>query len=334
MTTHDRIKVPAAFWLGVDRLQIRRSALLRAAGLPAQAGQGDRYQTTAQFFALWRGLEVLHGPDVGLHLAQSLDGSVMPPSFLIGYHARDLGDALNRVARFKALCAPEDMSITADGENCIVAADWPYGGAAPPPSLPVATMTSLINLARTGTGQDVRPVRLELQGRSSKAISAHFRCPIRWNAGRDRLVLRGADLSLPFQGYNRDLVELLDKALASEIGTRQSIVTLADQVRWLLRRSLTAGRPELRSVARELATSERSLQRRLGEEGHSFQSLLADTRHTLAREYLAQATLDIGEIAYMLGYDDQGSFYRAFQRWEGTTPAQWREHRIAPAVQG
>jgi hypothetical protein len=90
----DRIKTPAAFWLGVDRLNIRRSALLRAAGLPAQAGQENSHLTAVQFFALWQGLEALQGPDVGLHLAQSLDSAVMPPSFLVGNHARDLGDAL------------------------------------------------------------------------------------------------------------------------------------------------------------------------------------------------------------------------------------------------
>lgn len=65
--------------------------------------------------------------------------------------------------------------------------------------------------------------------------------------------------------------------------------------------------------------------------GHSFQSLLSDTRHALACEYLAQAALDIAEIAYMLGYDDHGSFYRAFQKWEAKTPSQWREDQTATA---
>jgi AraC-like DNA-binding protein len=326
----DRIKAPAAFWLGVDRLGIRRSALLRAAELPAEAGQDNRYLTTAQFFALWRGLEALHGPDVRLQLSQALDGSVMPPSLLVAYHARGLGDALDRVARFKALCAPEEISVSTDGQTCIIESTWSYGGATPPAALSLATMASLVDLARTGSGEDVRPVRVELQGGPSEAIAAHFRCPIRWKADRDRLILLRSDLQLPFQTYNRELLDLLDGALAPQAEARNA--SLAEQVRWLLRRSLTAGRPELRSVARELAISERSLQRRLGEEGHSFQSLLSDTRHALACEYLAQAAFDIAEIAYMLGYDDPGSFYRAFQQWEGKTPSQWREQSaVGPA---
>jgi AraC-like DNA-binding protein len=99
-------------------------------------------------------------------------------------------------------------------------------------------------------------------------------------------------------------------------------------VRWHLKRALTAGRPELRSIARDMAISERSLQRRLREEGYSFQSLLSDTRHQLACEYLSEASFDISEIAYLLGYEDQGSFYRAFQKWEELTPAAWREAHL------
>ncbi|MDY8109261.1 AraC family transcriptional regulator ligand-binding domain-containing protein [Fulvimarina sp. 2208YS6-2-32] len=320
----DRVKVPAAFWLGVDRLNLRRSELLRKAGLPLQAGQENTHLDTAQFFALWRGLDALGGTDVGLHLSQSLDGAVMPPSFMAGYHARDLHDALQRVARFKRLCAPEQLDITLTADACILSPTWPYGKGEAPRSLTDATMGSLLALARAGTGRNVRPLRLELQRGPSAAISTFFRCPIGWNAERDRLILTRSDLLLPFETYNRELLDLLDRALSSDIGRQEKSGTLVDRVRWLLRRNLTAGRPELRSIARELALSERSLQRRLSEEGQSFQSLLSGTRHALAREYLEESALDIIEVASLLGYDEQGSFYRAFQKWEGCTPSEWR----------
>lgn len=327
MTMADRIKVPAAFWLGVDRLGIRRSELLRTAGLPVVSVRNDCCITTLQFFALWRAMETLHGQDAGIRLAHALDGSVLPPSFLVGHHARDLADALRRVARFKALCAPEELSVVAEGDRCILALTWPHAGASVPAALTDASMTSLLDLARTGTGEDIRPVRLELRRGPSDAISSHFRCPVRWGAELDRLILRRSDLDVPFRTYNQELLEMLDTALDAEMKSGRAAGTMADKVRWFLRRNLTAGRPELRSIARELAISERSLQRRLGEEGHSFQSLLSETRHLLACEYLAQP-LDIAEIAYLLGYDDQGSFFRAFQKWEGKTPSEWRQASV------
>lgn len=62
------------------------------------------------------------------------------------------------------------------------------------------------------------------------------------------------------------------------------------------------------------------MQRRLGEEGVTFQQLLADVREDLARHYLTQSTLSLTEIAFLLGYDDPNSFHRAFNRRTGRTP--------------
>jgi methylphosphotriester-DNA--protein-cysteine methyltransferase len=73
------------------------------------------------------------------------------------------------------------------------------------------------------------------------------------------------------------------------------------------------------------ASPTRTLQRRLGEEGVTFQELLADVREGLARHYLTQSTLSLTEIAFLLGYDDPNSFHRAFNRWTGHTPLGVRD---------
>ena len=330
----DRIKVPAAFWIGVDRLGIRRSMLLRGAELPMAAGQEGASLSTAQFFGLWHSLEQLGGTEVGLQLAQGLDGAVMPPSFLVAYHARDLRDALTRVARFKSLCAPEELTIAPEGDAIVIETTWPYALGDVPFSLTDATMAALVGVPRTGADDNYQPLRLELRRPRSGAIARHFGCPIQWNAAADRLFLRASDLALPFRTYNAELAAMLDMALAAIIEQNARASSLSQQVQWLIRRALTGGRPEIRSVARELALSERSLQRRLHEEGRSFQALLSDTRHQLAREYLIDRSLDITEIAYMLGYDDQASFYRAFQRWENQTPTQWRDRQAQKGAPG
>ena len=201
----DRIKVPAAFWIGVDRLEIRRSMLLRSAELPTAAGQEGASLPTAQFFALWRALEQLGGTEVGLQLAQGLDGAVMPPSFLVAYHARDLRDALTRVARFKSLCAPEELTITPEGDAIVIDTTWPYARGDVPFSLTDATMTALVGVPRTGTDDDYQPLRLELRRPRSEAIASHFGCPIRWNAAADRLFLRASDLERFLISLHRSL---------------------------------------------------------------------------------------------------------------------------------
>jgi aryl-alcohol dehydrogenase-like predicted oxidoreductase len=77
-------------------------------------------------------------------------------------------------------------------------------------------------------------------------------------------------------------------------------------------------------VAKELGISERTLQRRITDEGTSFRQLLNETRHELVRQYLGNASVEITEAAFLVGYEDPNSFYRAFRSWEGKTPAEWR----------
>ena len=87
--------------------------------------------------------------------------------------------------------------------------------------------------------------------------------------------------------------------------------------------------PTIEDVADALHISSRTLQRRLQEEGSSFQRVLDDARHQLARHYLNNSVLELNEAAYLLGYEDGDSFVRAFRTWEGIPPARRRERTQA-----
>ena len=80
----------------------------------------------------------------------------------------------------------------------------------------------------------------------------------------------------------------------------------------------------MHDIARELHISARTLQRRLQDGGYSFQQVLEESRHQLARHYLNNPLLELNETAYLLGYEDLNSFVRAFRTWEGVPPAHWR----------
>lgn len=95
-----------------------------------------------------------------------------------------------------------------------------------------------------------------------------------------------------------------------------------------MKRSLMRGRPEIQNIAKELGMSDRTLQRRLTDENTSFKHLLSEARHEQARAYLADPSLELKEVAFLIGYEDQNSFYRAFRQWEGDTPTQWRTDHL------
>jgi len=77
-------------------------------------------------------------------------------------------------------------------------------------------------------------------------------------------------------------------------------------------------------VAHQLAMSQRTLQRKLREHDTSHQQLLDDLRKNLARTYLDEPSMSIGEVAYLLGFSESSAFHRAFKRWTGQTPSEYR----------
>jgi len=324
----DRIRIPSALWEGLRRVGVDRVDVSRRSGLPMGVLKDEAPATTAQFFALWRAIEAASGdPAIGLRLVTGLDRAVMPLAFVAAYHARDFRDGLQRAARFKRLCAPEEVTIAESGTTTAVVVGWPHaGGTAAPAALIDATMVAFVELGRQGTGAAIVPVKVELPGpeRARVDYESYFGCAVRFRARVDRIVLKSSDLDRPFLTYNKDLLDVLGPELDRRLEKQSISGSVSEQIKWVLRRRLTAGRPDIKAVATELAMSERSLQRKLTDEGVTFQSLVSDTRHHLALEYLADPALALMEVAYMLGYEDQNSFFRAFRQWEGRTPSEWR----------
>jgi AraC-like DNA-binding protein len=103
----------------------------------------------------------------------------------------------------------------------------------------------------------------------------------------------------------------------------------AKRVRAALHEALPSGLVAMESIARKLALSKRTLQRRIEAEGTSYQKILQETREALARHYLEKTALPVAEISLLLGFDEPNSFYRAFRQWTSTTPESVRQARNA-----
>lgn len=338
MALADRCKVPPAFWRGVGQMGILPAALLRQARMPVTLHLGQAYVTTAQYFALLAGLEELTGdPTLGLRMVHEVDTAIHPPSSLAAFYARDYRDGLARLARFKRLCMPERLQIVEEGNDCLITMEWPFAADAEPPISVDITFASIVELGRRATGKAIAPRRIELarEGPPHPAHQDYFACPIRMGAARNLLVLDRADLDRPFPGHNPEMLAMLTPALAAALGELDAQSSIAGQVKVILKRSLASGQPSLSDIAREVGMSERTLQRRITEEGSTFRDLLAAARRDLGRRLLADPATDIDEVACLLGYQDTTSFYRAFREWEGMAPNQWREiHGAAEAQAG
>ena len=134
-----------------------------------------------------------------------------------------------------------------------------------------------------------------------------------------------ADLDRPFVTHNAELLATLAPQLDAEL------VAGARVERDRRRRSRAsssgcwpAGGRGSGTSRRSSGLSARTLQRRLADDGASFQQLVQEARRELARHYLLHSSLELNETAYLLGYEDAHSFFRAFHGWEGSPPGEWR----------
>ncbi|WP_113928787.1 AraC family transcriptional regulator [Bacillus sp. P14.5] len=328
----DRVKFPAGFWAGLRQLGIAPHDVLRKAQLPLSI-VSDQVVTTAQYFAIWQAYSDLMDDTAKgiIKLATSFETDHFPPTVLATYHASDYRDALKRMARYKQLCPPESLHITEEGEHCTIEIESSQSEQPVPPILIGITLAFLLELGRRGTGQLFTAKLVEFSTHSigdMQILEDYFGCRIQVGTNCNRLTIHRADLDRPFVSYNAELLEVLTPVLEQSLNEEPRSRSITETVKWILKRSLTGGRPDIQIIASELGVSNRTLQRRLAEEGTSFKHLLVDVRHEQAREYLADPSLNIKEVAFLIGYEDQNSFYRAFHLWEGATPQKWRNEHL------
>jgi len=156
-------------------------------------------------------------------------------------------------------------------------------------------------------------------------------CPVRINSSWDGVSIPTESWRLPLRRRDPILRRMLESQ-ANHILERLSNRTgVALEVQRALVARVTGGDTKIESVARQLTMSARTLQRRLAEEGVSYQELLDGARKQAAGQYLSESTLAIGEVAYLVGFSEPAAFHRAFKRWFGLTPERFRRQgQIAP----
>jgi len=283
--------------------------------------------STEEFFALYRGIaEASNGPASGLKLGTEERVERYDPIKLAALSARSFRDAIERSARYKQLTCPEKIRLVERSDECAIKFIWVLAHEQEPPLLVDVCFAWILTLGQRGTGRPLRPKRVELQRPLAhrEMYEAHFRCPVKFKATQNALIFSKSDMDLPFVTYNADLLATVAPQLEAELSEQLAQKTFSEQAKGVLKQLLAGQRPEIQDLAKELHLSTRTLQRRLAEHGITFQRLLDEARRELARHYLLHSSRELNETAYLLGYEDANSFFRAFHHWEGTTPGQWR----------
>jgi AraC-like DNA-binding protein len=320
----------------MEELGLSPAAVLRRAGLPlAYADQPRVLLKTEELFALWRAIgEVSNNPAIGLLLGTENKTERFHPVSLAALSSENFGAAVDRMARYKQLTCPEEIQQEKDEEEWSIEFRWLLADEIEPPVLLECAFAWVLSIGRHGTGTRFSPLRVEfVQPRSHvKIIERHMGCPVVCGASRNAIIFRTSDAQKTFVTRNAELLAMLAPQFEEELKQENGDENFTERVRIAIQQKLTGRRPTIDDIADALHISPRTLQRRLQDEGSSFQRVLDEARHHLARHYLNNSVLELNEAAYLLGYEDGNSFVRAFRGWEGIPPARWREQQRVQAA--
>ena len=304
----------------------------RVAGLPPGWLREERVLLdTEQLFSFWNAVATVSAdPLIGLRLGSDARLPSYDPVGLAALSSSTFHDAIVRAGRYKQLTCPEEIRLTRRGREWRVQFRWVLTRERVPYLLQDLCFAWIVVLGRIGTGHPLSPLRVEFSRPASqrKGYEEHFGCAVRFDAAADSLVFDAADLARPFRTSNGELLAMIAPQLEAELADREEGTSAAERVKAMVKRMLAGRRPDLVAVSRELGTSTRTLQRRLSAEGVTYQQILEDARRELAHHYLLHSALDLSETAYLLGYEDASSFFRAFHQWEGSPPGQWRDGQL------
>ncbi|WXL26134.1 AraC family transcriptional regulator [Ectopseudomonas mendocina] len=317
----------AAARLGIDRTQ-----LMQACGLTeAQLSNPDARVPFATQEKLWEQLNLMDHPEPGLAI-----GSNLPPGHfnVLGYmlmSSPTLADAIAAGLRYQRLVGDGgELCLSEDGDELKLIYRPLHPDAPQTRTRVLALMACWIQMLRPLL-ENWRLLRAQFTHPQPDTLIEYeqiFACPMQFAAEDYALVLPRSLAATALTQANPPLQTLL-RQHAESLLARLPSESLQARVVALLGEQLARGEPDRSQLAQALHLTERTLQRRLAEEGSSYKQLLNDTRQQLAERYLSSGDLPAAEIALLLGYSEPSVFFRAFRQWTGLTPGEYRTRQKA-----
>ncbi|HUE91049.1 AraC family transcriptional regulator [Pseudomonas sp.] len=320
----------------LERHGVASAALLERAQLSPQllAQRDQRIAASAYLELLGLGVQLSGDDCLGLHL-----GEAVRPGYygVLGYlimSCATLADALHRQARYAALVGNLGRVDLADeppreGLEPQVAHSWQPLLAQQQRQLSEETLAAWVTFGHWISGLDVPPSEVRFQHAAPADTREHqriFRCPVLFEQADNALVFPKRLLSTPLGQADAQVRLMLDAYADRLLGEIQQGHSVLDRARLELARQLPEAGADLGLIAARLALSPRTLQRRLREAGLSFNQLVDETRQQLVLHYLRDPALELAEIAFLVGFSEPGSLARAFRRWTGQSPGEYRRH--------
>lgn len=311
---------------GVDPSELRA-----ATGFdPSLASDADARIPISLEEALWVEAARRTGDDFfALHAAEAIRPGMFDVLDYAVRTAPTLREALDRLARYNRL--EHDLaifSIEDRGEVVRVEHGFRTPGLRPVRHASEFTLASLVVIGSQMLGEPLHALAVQFGHEAPAELSEFerlFGVQPRFDFPGNAIAFDSTTLHRPLPAADPSLWRVMERYAEDLLSTRpEPAQSTAQRVRRMLSSTLGEGDVSLGGTAARLRMSERSLQRRLADEGVSFELVLDALRRELALRYLGDRRLAISEVAYLLGYSEPSAFHRAFKRWTGHTPSELR----------
>lgn len=311
-------------------------ALARAAGMPVAAldPAPDTLAATDYLRLLDAGAELCGDPDFGLHVGERMRLATYAVYGLIVLSCRTFGEAMAQVIRYEVLAhdlGRSEIRFSADGAEAMYVWHSAWCGDRPRRHLAESVTAGIRTFVDWMAGQAVPALEIGFRHGAPADLSEHeriFRCPLRFGAAENYARFSSEILGWPLANAEPSLFPVLvghaERLLEAHDQARR-VPAIVAEVKSVLLRNLAQDRTRLQHVAEELGVASRTLQRKLGDAGASYQTVLDAARREAAERYLVETTLSVTEIAFLIGYQEQSSFNHAFKGWTGLNPGAWRQ---------
>lgn len=304
------------------------AALFAQHGISAQVfAQADARVPVAVTRELMEEAQRLTGETaLGLALVRHAEYTTFGGLGLVLAAGGSMRSVLERIGRYHALISDTvALRIVEEGDALVLYIDE-RSVPSPHPQSILFLIATVVGLGRLRLGGNGSPNAVQLKGVDERCLAdarKFFRCEVTTgDVWRIELPLRAGHVML--DGSDPEMAAMLEQTLKSRMATDSAAQKLSLQLALWLEEKLPDGEPALASAAKAFALSERSLQRRLGEEGLSWSRLVDNTRRALAERHLHTPGMSLTQLAFLLGFSDVSSFSRAFRKWFGVPASQMR----------
>ena len=281
--------------------------------------------TEEEYFRLWEAVEAeMDGQPLGIDVLENIPIEAFDPAIFAVLCSTDLNNAGQRLSRFKELIGPLklDIDIQADKTKFTMSG---LGHTPLPQFLGIAELSFFVSMARRCTRTNVVPLEATVIEMPSDPIPYEDYFGVRLKHGKQyTITFKASDATRPFLTANAEMWRFFEPVLSQRLAEIRKEATVSERVHASLYELLPSGRTTIHDVASLLGMSTRSLQRHLSQENTTFKDVLSNTREELAKYYLGNSKMTAAEIAFLLGFDEPNSFFRAFRSWTGQTPQAMR----------